>query len=229
MASEIDTWGNIRPPTSPDSYTQQEDLRTPVMLYCDGTIMDVSHIYWWARDHETGVGAIYYYGEPQTDPYQAVPYNQATICCCHPLLPFAVVNADATVCDTQVMADGDGINELTWEPLRFFFPLGTDGIITGVSQAVFTCSLGPDSPGGATRTHVAGRNPSWLRSLVPPSYENHSPVAPTSKGLGGDLAILLGLMAFTAPGGQGVSRASTVSQRWRNRKWHSDRAPPSCT
>lgn len=231
QTSETDTWGNARAPTSPESYDQRNDLETLVLLYHDGEIFDVSRRYYWWRD-DTGAGAIYAFTDRHAPPFQATTYNQATICSGHPLLPFSMVKTDATFEETQVFSDGEGIDCLTWEPLRFFFPLGSDGRITGVSQAVFSCSLGQDAPGGLPRTYVAGRNPSWLRSLVPATYENHSAGAPASRGLGGDLAILLGLMAFTAPLANGISRARTVFlppyARWRNRRWYGDRSYTSC-
>lgn len=205
---------------------------TTIMLYEDGTIMNVSHIYFWGRD-DTGVGAIWTRPDSQSPSYRTMTRSQSTICSCHPLLPFAMVKTDPTVDETQVLADGAGPNEFTWEPLRFFFPLDNDTRrVTGVSQAVFTCSLGPDALGGAPRTHIAGRNASWLGTLVPSSYENPSPGAPSSKGLGGDLTILLGLMAFASSEHDGLSRAETVFlfyQRWKNRKWYNERSLPSCT
>jgi hypothetical protein len=200
-------------------------------MYCDGEVIDVSQIYGWYRDPQTGIGAIFSRPDHNNHSFPTTTYSQATICSCHPLLPYAVVATDATVNETQVLPDAERINELTWEPLRFFFPRDpVNGDNTGLSQAVFTCTLGPHLEGGDPRTCVAGRDPSWLHTLVPSCYENFSPSTPPSRGLGGELSILLGLMAFTAPGGRGAPRAYTVfaGQRWRHRRWTYNRALSSC-
>ncbi len=64
---------------------------------------------------------------------------------------------------------------------------------------------------------VAGKDSSWIPSLVPAVYRNTDPSAVPSRGLSGDLPIILALMGFHGRPG----RASDVfsSQTWHLNRW----------
>lgn len=66
--------------------------------------------------------------------------------------------------------------------------------------------------------HVAGRSPSWIPSLLPETYAPpQSSNSPQSKGLGGPLGIIIGLMALN----RRPRHADHVFQQgwWRNNRW----------
>ncbi|KAF4120650.1 hypothetical protein GMORB2_2653 [Geosmithia morbida] len=228
--SEEDTWGQARPPTDMQSYSRE--LESSVMRYKNGKIEELpAYQFVFERDPDTGIGAIYQLNQrncgkqsdwPHRGDLKPIPtYKTCTMFACHPFMPYVMVPSDATIHDTRT---GPPIDDFTWRPLRFRFPLSSRGIITGVSQAVFT-SHDDTHP---TYSYVAGRNPSWVPSLLPPTYVNPLVKRP-SRGLGGDVSILLGLMAFSAPCEQGQPRAHTTfidgTLRWENHEWK-HRDPP---
>jgi hypothetical protein len=117
--------------------------------------------------------------------------------------------------------------------LRFYHP-ERGNPARGVSQATV---------GGGGHAYVAGRNPGWIPNLVPSTFkhprEHHAddPAAgerppPRSRGLGGELPVVLGLMTFAAGGGGVSDHQSAVSRAflghnayWRGGTWHTTRVP----
>jgi hypothetical protein len=137
------------------------------------------------------------------DGYPAV-YRDQTVFACSPLLPMIVTDGDASlgysflrrICSCDRRYDEQ---YSTWSYLHFGG--GADG--QGISYAYSGASGDP---------YVAGRDASWIPSLVPSAYKNTDPSAPPSSGLSGHLSIILALMGFHGKPG----RASDVFQ---NGKW----------
>ena len=185
----------------------------------------------WIRDPEEGnFGRICYLGA-DGNWYPAETYDTSTVLSCHPLMPVAVVNVDVTIYSTSYDFDYSGSherNQRVWQPLLFFHP--QDEGLKGVSQAVFIARMTPEQHGGSPVKYAAGRG-TVLKSLVPPTYLWPYEHPPTTRGLGGELTLLLGLMAFSSPESRsGRNRADSIfpgSQgKWQNNRWLDEQHPP---
>lgn len=133
------------------------------------------------------------------------PYRTQTIFACSPLLPVIVTDGDASLgysVPRQLCPCDSRFDEsyTPWYQLHFE---RRDGV-SYVNSA------------GCGDSFVAGRNASWIPSLVPSVYQNTGDSAGPSQGLSGDLPIILALMAFHGRPG----RASSI---FRDRKWHQGR------
>ncbi|KAJ4321274.1 hypothetical protein N0V84_005408 [Fusarium piperis] len=111
-----------------------------------------------------------------------------------------------------------------WDLLRIFHP----PVYRGLSQVVTLES--PMANGGAPVRYVAGRSPSWIPGLLPRTYRSPSANAPDSRGLGGELPIILGLMALT-PEQNKESNDSTNQlflgrNGWRRNEWRGGNDAP---
>lgn len=226
----LDSWGNKSPPTQPQAYKKQH--ASQVMKYDNGVI-EAQHpeVYSWWRDEETGqsVGRIRYHDGNGTW-YPTEEYKTATVLSCHPLMPIAMVDVDATVYPTTYNdSDGYGAETSRWVPLRFFHPT-TEGL-RGVSQIMYPYGMERDQEGGDPVPYVAGKG-SLQNKLIPSTH--HCPLdhPPKSRGLGGELPVLISLMAFSYQYEQGLNRADSVFPgkhgMWRNNKWLGKNAPLGC-
>jgi hypothetical protein len=201
------------PPDDPALYFNE--IPSEVMRYSDGLVEAVGERFAWKRDANMP-GMILRHGNGAEASRRAITYNIGTVFSCHPLMPFVTLNADASIHRPG--------GSRRWRPLQFQFP---GEHLTGVSQAVFK---------GREISHryVARRHASWMPGLVPWTYENPYDDG-HSRGLGGELAILLALMAFSfhRPQGSGSTRADSVfpgpNGRWRNHQWLHDMPPAGCT
>lgn len=156
-------------------------------------------------------------------PYFADNYSIFTTFSCNPLLPFVVAEGDPST------ADGPRLS-----PLLFFHP-PSGNAMRGVSQAVTDESVMGNGPGPVKYT--AGRQPSWVPSLVPPTYLTPEADAPRSAGLGGELPIVIALMAFSERGNlaAGTNRTEEIflgrpghHGRWHNWRWTHNYHPTGC-
>ena len=158
-----------------------------------------------------------------------VLYRAQTVFACSPLLPMIVTDGDASlgytfprrICSCNHMYDNEKCS--TWSHLHFG---GSDD--NARREISYVNSYASGDP------FVAGKDPTWVPSLVPSVYRNTKPSAGPSRGLSGELPIILALMGFHGKPG----RASDI---FRDRKWNlgqwvgSNRAssyrvfPPSCT
>ncbi|KAF7552244.1 hypothetical protein G7046_g7477 [Stylonectria norvegica] len=214
-----DIYDNHIPPQRPSGYLPE--IPSSVFRYYDGAVSAVPN-YQWVRQNDRSEGGLWAIGadrefviDPETrHPWQAMKYNVFAVFACNPLLPIMVVNADPMVVNT----------ESRWELLQIYNP--TNHGLAGISQ-VATEDSHMGHPGPGLCRHVAGSSPSWMPSLIPTTYKNPNPQY-RSVGLGGELPIILGLMALTReqdpnelnrytdeifggrPGHQG---------RWFNRHW----------
>lgn len=222
----LDSWGSKCPPEDPQGYSEQVPSR--VMRYSDGAV-EVVDGYRWSRVSSDGGGGIFWHDQNGVW-YQAGEYATATVLSCHPLIPVAMVNTDATALNTihrgsdrpyQASAD----EQFVWQPLLFFHPEH----LRGVSQVMFQSEMKPEYLGGSPVKYVAGKG-QLMKSLTPETYRYPGDHPPESKGMGGNLAALLGLMALTsAPDGEGRNRAdSVIPRKWRGNRWHGEHSPRGC-
>ncbi|KAK3325060.1 hypothetical protein B0H66DRAFT_599247 [Apodospora peruviana] len=204
---ESDQWGNILPPTHQQAY--RDELAGQVFRYDRGTVSPADE-YQWYRPVWGMAGGIIRPGNP----VYAMPYKTQTVFACSPHLPIIVSDCDASLgttwfrhnCDCDDANDG---NTDSWNSLHFVNS-------NGVSQ-VNASSQGDQ--------YVAGRNPSWIPALVPRAFEDTSQNTTPSQGLGGELPIVIALMAFHSSRG----RASHVfsSRKWEHNEWRGSEHSPA--
>jgi hypothetical protein len=228
----MDSWGNRCPPDSPSGY--DPEIPGMVMRYQGGVIDSLprEQFHWIRNPEEGNYGSICWFGS-DGNWHPADTYDTATILSCHPLMPVAMVNVDATICPTSYSFDynaGREGNRQVWQPLLFFHP--QDERLRGVSQAVFKGSMLPEQAGGNPVKYAAGRG-HVLKSLLPLTYLWPYDHPPTTRGLGGELTLLLGLMAFSSPESRsGRNRADSIFPgrhgKWQNHRWLDDQHPRGC-
>lgn len=208
-----DEWYNTLPPRDCYGYTNEHASR--VMRYLDGEVTEAQG-YQWFRPGLCQTG--YCYSLAQEEPEPAKCYRDFGVFSCGPHLPIVVMPGDP-------MTITDGKNAM--HALRFFHPPITSGL-RGVSQA--TWPEGHMPPGGFPVKYVAGRDPSWIPSLVPKIFRNPD-TGVSSRGLGGELPIVLGLMAFSEAGGmvdEVFLGRNGHRGRWRDRVWMNNHEPQRC-
>ena len=206
-----DEWYNTLPPRSCYGYTNEHASR--VMRYQAGQVTEARE-YQWYRQGLCQPG--YCFSLAQQQPVTC--YSDLGVFSCGPHLPIVLMRGDP-----MTIVDG----KEAMHALRFFHPpAGSE--LRGVSQA--TWADGNMPPGGFPVRYVAGRDPSWIPSLVPKTFRNPA-AGVSSRGLGGELPVVLGLMAFSEAGG----RADEVflgrnghRGRWRDRVWMNSHEPQRC-
>ncbi|KAF4336476.1 hypothetical protein FBEOM_9684 [Fusarium beomiforme] len=217
---ERDYYHHLIPPSSPNSY--RGEVPSKVMRYRNGDISEATN-YLWYRESSTPPASqgqllrMDGHGNCPTDRYgnyySAEEYKTFGVAACNPLLPIMVTEQDPLVTTSN------------WELLRVFHPPS----LPGVSQvSTISSSMGP---GGGPLLHVAGRSPAWIPGLLPATYRSPQRHAPPSQGLGGELPIILGLMALNAPPGGEMSNHSIDAvflghnRLWRHGAWTSSDPP----
>ena len=99
-------------------------------------------------------------------------------------------------------------NNRNWLPMKFVHDAGTSRISLYHGDRC-----------------VAGHSPSWVPSIVNPQYATQN--APNrSRGLGGDMATIIGLLALTQKPYHGGE--AFAEEHWRRHKWHGTRHPKAC-
>lgn len=214
---EPDRWGNVIPPTRPEQYTGETP--SSVMRYDRGRVTQADEYYWARLGGPRTQGRIW----PLQGAFVPMIYKEQTVFSCNPFLPIVVANGD-----TSLPTDdpGDDRGGPDWNLLHFRHDMDAH---PGVSLA--TCSR-------SNRLRVAGRDPSWIPHLVPQGFANpHS--HQSSQGLGGDLPLLLALMAFSEPRhlhdspevDQEIRMSRTFygsGAHWRDNYWTWNSPPQGC-
>ncbi|KAH7318150.1 hypothetical protein B0I35DRAFT_478687 [Stachybotrys elegans] len=218
---ERDAWCNALPPRTYAGY--QGEIASHVMRYQDGTVTQAcGWTYFRGDQSEVNGGAwgggFIYYALDEEQGYYAEQYSSMCVFSSNPHLPIIISHED-------VLASS---NSIEFHALQFFHDQASH---RGVSFAVTEESN--MMPGGGPVKHVAGRNPNWIPSLVPDVYSS-PPNAPRSRGLAGELPIVLALMAFsedrindTANRTNDIFLGSRTlgPARWRNGSWTHSGAP----
>ncbi|RSM19537.1 hypothetical protein CDV31_001697 [Fusarium ambrosium] len=215
---EQDSYRNFVPSHSPYGYSGE--VPSTVMRYSDGDVSEAVG-YQWYRDPEAPEGHLFRYDEERNwvmdtssgGNWVATEYKRRAVFACNPLLPIMTSNHDPL------------LDVSHWELLEVHHPREAR---IGLSQIVTS-----DSPvewhAGSRLRYVAGKTPSWMPALVPNSYRNPYSYAPESRGLGGELAIILGLMALNErPKGPTENEANDVflqQRQWRRHEWRTNQHP----
>ncbi|SPO00745.1 uncharacterized protein DNG_03493 [Cephalotrichum gorgonifer] len=207
---ECDSWGNVSPPTDYDHYTHGEDP-SRVMRYADGRVTPADEYYWVREGDRNGQIC------SETHDYPT-PYKIQTVFSCNPFLPIVVADGDISV------PPDDG-QRPRWEFLTFVHASSTHTTKYDISLAV-----GKGSHGGGRRRYVAGSAHSWVPSLVPKGFVRRRAGSSPSRGLGGELPIVLALMSFYEPlGATQEERMENVfygeNARWSGGIWRGSHEP----
>ncbi|KAK0716235.1 hypothetical protein B0H67DRAFT_645877 [Lasiosphaeris hirsuta] len=226
----MDQWLNFLPPTSPAGYV--DEAVGAVFRYAAGAVARADE-YVWHRPHMGQAGSILRLDGANNVSGVAVPYLTRSVFSCSAHLPLIVLDGDASLGSSYLRRPGcqcDGNNNTAtttatgldeelprWNLLHFAAPEAfADTRPEGHAAAPRGLSLAMAHDTGAP--YVLGRNPSWMPSLVPAAFANTRPEhVPQSRGLSGDVAIVIGLMAFHSRPGE----ASNVfgSGCWRYGRW----------
>lgn len=194
------------PPYDRHAYVDEEPSR--VMRYQGGQVtLAEGHV--WHRPHGTHTRG-YIVGPSRSSGPNPTSYKVKTVFSCNPFLPIVAVPEDMTTHDM------DGRNGLRWDMLRFEHE-------TQQHPGISFAACGQEGHYDQPRQYVAGRSPSWIPGLVPEIYRSQRPV-PDSRGLSGDLPLLLALMSFfpqrSTPHDLRMERVFYSRHAlWRNRCW----------
>lgn len=189
------------------------EVASNVMRYSNGEVSEAAG-YQWYRAEQTAPGHLmrtdlegnWILDSTGSSYLLATEYKSFSIAACNPLLPIMVTDVDPLIQDTG-----------SWDLLRLFHPRDSPGI----SQVVTLES--PMRDGGGQVRYAAGRSPSWIPSLLPKTYRSPKANPPASLGLGGELPIILGLMALSAEkdpnSNEPVNQLFLERRMWRRNEW----------
>ncbi|KAK4149049.1 hypothetical protein C8A00DRAFT_19226 [Chaetomidium leptoderma] len=201
-----DQWLNLMPPEGAEAYLAE--VVGTVFRYENGVVAP-AHGYRWHRPAMGARGYIVRVNQAGVIDGYPADYKTHTVFACSALLPMIVTDRDASLgltflrrlCDCDKTHDE---NYSTWSQLHF---QAADRDREGISYVNSYASGDP---------FVAGKDSSWIPSLVPSLYRNTNSSIGPSRGLSGDLPIIIALMGFHGKPG----RASDV---FMNHDWHLNR------
>ncbi|KAH8890209.1 hypothetical protein GQ53DRAFT_766275 [Thozetella sp. PMI_491] len=227
LAPLRDQWGNIVPPVRTEAYGD-ERVGTVFRYGRDGSVRVAEGYRWW-RPQPHRHGRIVKVDNHGNIIGCAETYKETSIFACSPQLPLVTAETDASTgasflrkncgCDGQY--DEENSPYRPWSPLFFTsWPCSGAESMAETTMAVSRISRAGDQC-------VAGNRPSWIPALVPRCYTNTRRTVEASArsyGLGGDLGIIIGLMAFHSE----VGNASQVFQSglWRANEWRGSSSAP---
>ncbi|KAK0609512.1 hypothetical protein B0T17DRAFT_501591 [Bombardia bombarda] len=206
-----DQWGNFMPPARAEAY--QSETRGTVFRYKRGNVTPAPEFQWYRPAMGKAGSIIDGHGN------LAWMHKQQTVFACSALLPIVVADCDASL-GYSWMRRGcrhcDGFYDFgcysRWDLLHFDH-------YNGITQA---------TKGSIGSPYIAGSNASWMPALVPKVFKNNQAgpgaAPPRSRGLSGELPIVIALMAFHSSRGH----ASEVfrSQWWQGNRWHGPSKAP---
>ncbi|KAI8944116.1 hypothetical protein F4801DRAFT_585758 [Xylaria longipes] len=202
-----DQWGARYPPECALDY--EREGQGAVWRYRDGVI-ERAHGYDWDRNYEvhpvTGLmpqGCINLIDRDGVR-WPLPEYKKFSVFNCWGPLPCVYVRGDVLSMLMGPYGDGD-----CWRVMSF--ARHDNSGITRISEA------------GNSQT-VAGRNPSWIPSLVPGMFKSLDRNAHSSEGLSGELGVILGQMALTEV--YSKTDKPFESQWWHHRRWRPQKARP---
>lgn len=213
---EKDTWDNVVPPSSPHKYATDLSDDVQVMRFSDGVVTQAQGFRWYRPSHDESGGVWYLTEDGQQ--VQVVGHRECSVFSCGTHLPVVAANADVAVADYDTYV---------WKALKFFH--SSQEHLQGVSFAVVNeeDELDREMEGAHPKKRVAGGQARWVPSLVPStySYSVSSTLPPRSRGLTGNLNVLLGLMALSLDPSRATQREiyrifHSSEQRFSNYHWN---------
>lgn len=189
----LDQWADVLP--FPEASDYADEIPGLVFRYRNGEVTEAAD-YAWIRPHPGAEGCICRWTHGPDHGQPTVVYKTYSVFRRWRFSPVFWVGSDISV---------HGIDHYTADPQRMFISLRFYSPSPGVSQVDYR-----------GERHVAGRDPSWMPSLVPHQYSNPFPNASRSQGLHGELPVILGLMALSQ--GPGFYPPT----QWQRRHWRGD-------
>lgn len=188
------------------------------MRYRNGDVTEASDFYWYRDLNAPSEGRLRRLDgqggcvlDHTGQIYGAREYKTFGVAACNPLLPILVMEHDPLIYPGH------------WDLLRIFHSTNNPGrslVATADSQM---------GNGGGPVLYVAGSSPSWMPGLIPRAYRIPRSGVSRSDGLGGELPIILGLMALNAPNDPTNSSINNVflghHRIWKHGQWTSSEAP----
>ncbi|OHF01932.1 hypothetical protein CORC01_02810 [Colletotrichum orchidophilum] len=201
-----DRYGNELPPVSADGYSRE--LIGRVWRYTNGVVAPAGNEFYWYRPEMGLPGRIcgpIPDGSQTGESYlgQMQEYKTYSVFNCWRFLPCWCTDVDVSTIDGE---PPDG-----WHSLTFLPPDPQD---PGFTRILY--------PGGPQR-HASGSNPSWIPHLLPRTFATPSSSAPQSTGLGGNLPIIIALLALTKQ--PGCTDDVFQSRQWDMNRFGGRRSP----
>jgi len=140
-------------------------------------------------------------------------YHTATIIWCNPFYQFLVTQGDASIpidADMEDEEESDGEEEkavIQWYPINFHH-----------HETLSRIDYAADSQ------YLAGNQRNFIAELGLTSYQCQDDDAPVSGGISGNLAILIGLIAFSCTR-QELRHVLINDQAWRGYRWRGHQRP----
>lgn len=214
------------PPQHPSDYT--DEIQSRVMRYANGRVEEAPG-YQWMRPEKGAEGVLWWdravdeYGErtrdPQTGQYwHPEKYKSFGVFACNPLLPIMVADVDPLEMPTHSK----------WQLLQLFHPRDLEGL-TQVATEDSDMGRREGQVGPGLVRYAAGHRASWIPGLLPSVYRRPwSDIRST--GLGGELPIVLGLMAFSdgGPADETFLGRRGHHGRWQSHRWMHEGPPTGC-
>lgn len=206
-----DYWGNKVPPEAKGGFAAEDE--SVVMRYQDGRVTTAPE-YRWSREVWRQEGTI----RRAQNSNKIERYKERAIFSSSPFLPIIISKVDPTAHDVGSVPGNNC--DYRWRLLHFRRSEQHAGV-----------SLVNHESSGAE--YVVGRNPSWMPSLVPSVFANTCSRSRDSHGLGGELPILLGLMAFwehpSIPHKERMAKTFIGDNaHWRDYQWTAETEPRGC-
>ncbi|KAK4131239.1 hypothetical protein BT67DRAFT_445006 [Trichocladium antarcticum] len=200
----IDPWLNLLPPQRAGGYTG-ETVGT-VFRYHNGVIAPAPG-YAWHRPAMGQRGSIVRVNQAGMVDGLPTHYKTQTVFACSPLLPMIVTNEDASLgcsvlrqlCSCNRTYD-DGC--WPWYQLHFEHRAGISHVNARAAGAPF----------------VAGKDARWILALIPSCYQNTATAQP-SRGLAGELPIILALIGFHGRPGRVSEEFFPERCQWQLGEW----------
>lgn len=201
----VDPWLNLLPPQRAGAYTG-ETVGT-VFRYHNGVIAPAPG-YAWHRPAMGQRGSIVRVNQAGMVDGLPTHYKTQTVFACSPLLPMIVTNEDASLgcsvlrqlCSCNKTYD-DGC--WPWYQLHFEHRAGISHVNAMATGAPF----------------VAGKDARWILALIPSCYQNTAAAAQPSRGLAGELPIILALIGFHGRPGRVSEEFSPERCQWQLGEW----------
>lgn len=231
-----DRWGNTLPPTAPQGYDDEEPS---VVFRCRDGVVSEARNYMWGRSPVDGgglgTGNIFimtdlHSGQQLEEPEEMPVHNACTIFSSNPHLPIIAVKTDATIYRTMYHGSNEdcvyhGSNNEDCEHVWATPQFTSRESDPGVSEVVLDANQG--------RNYVTTHNPTWIPSLVPATYKiSRNTQLTASKGLSGEIATIIGLMAFYDDYGSDGPKTNELfgggessRGRWHHYRWRGSGKP----
>lgn len=166
-------------------------------------------LYRWSNGEVSAAGSNYQLYEGNwwgPGPVQLTYYRSATTFYCNPWSQFSTFDGDPSIFENIEVAP---FPRNRWYPLAFHHEEGLSRV---------------DFVGEGQSLAAPSRGAGWVNQLGLLSYEGQDPEAPGLQGLGGNLALLIALVAFSCRSGD-LNTVLLGDRAWRHYNWRGHHRP----